>query len=81
METLVRCYADEVDNTAIRCTLLSPGPLRTRMRMTAFPGEDPADLLPPEALVPMLLDLVIQDGEPPLEASFAAWRAGRDTPD
>ena len=77
MEALVRCYADEVDTTAIRCTLLNPGPLRTRMRMTAFPGEDPADLLPPQALVPMVLELVGPGAQPPLEASFPAWRAGQ----
>ena len=74
MESLVQVYADEVDTTAIRCTLLSPGPLRTRMRMQAFPGEDPADLTPPEALVPLLLELVAPGGEPPLRASFPAWR-------
>ena len=74
MESLVQVYADEVEGTAIRCTLLSPGPLRTRMRMQAFPGEDPADLTPPEALVPMLLDLVQPGGDPPLRASFTAWQ-------
>ncbi len=74
MESLVQVYADEVDTTAIRCTLLSPGPLRTRMRMQAFPGEDPADLTPPEALVLLLLDLVKPGGEPPLRVSFPTWR-------
>ncbi len=74
MESLVQVYADEVDTTAIRCTLLGPGPLRTRMRMQAFPGEDPADLTPPEALVPLLLELVKPGGEPPLRVSFPAWR-------
>ena len=75
MEALVQVYADEVDATAIRCTLLSPGPLRTRMRMQAFPGEDPAELTPPEALVPLLLDLVKPGGDPPLRVSFPVWRA------
>ena len=81
MEALVQVYADEVDVTAIRCTLLSPGPLRTRMRMQAFPGEDPADLTPPEALVPMVLDLVRPDGAPPLRASFTDWRRRRASDD
>jgi NAD(P)-dependent dehydrogenase (short-subunit alcohol dehydrogenase family) len=58
MEAIVRTYADETDNTPIRCTLVSPGPMRTRMRMAAFPGEDPADLPPPENIVPMMLELV-----------------------
>ena len=77
MESLVQVYADEVDTTAVRCTLLSPGPLRTRMRMQAFPGEDPADLTPPEALVPLLLELVAPGAEPPLRVSFPAWRHQR----
>jgi NAD(P)-dependent dehydrogenase (short-subunit alcohol dehydrogenase family) len=75
METLVRVYADEMETTGVRCTLLNPGPLRTRMRMQAFPGEDPADLTPPEALVPLVLDLVSPGREPPPYASFADWRA------
>ena len=74
MEALVQVYADEVEDTPIRCTLLSPGPLRTRMRMQAFPGEDPADLTPPDALVPLLLDLVKPGGDPPLRVSFPSWR-------
>ena len=80
MESLVQVYADEVDATPIRCTLLSPGPLRTRMRMSAFPGEDPADLTPPEALVPMVLELLTPGIEPPLRASFTAWRQKRQPP-
>jgi NAD(P)-dependent dehydrogenase (short-subunit alcohol dehydrogenase family) len=74
MEALVKVYADEMETTRVRCTLLSPGPLRTRMRMAAFPGEDPADLTPPEALVPMLIDLLTPGREPPAYASFADWR-------
>ncbi len=81
MESLVQVYADEADTTAIRCTLLSPGPLRTRMRMQAFPGEDPADLTPPEALVPLLLELVTPGHEPPLRVSFPAWRKAQDEAD
>ena len=72
MEALVQTYADEVESTPIRCTLLSPGPLRTRMRMQAFPGEDPMDLPPPEALTPMVLELLASGAEPPLRASFPA---------
>ena len=79
MEALVRCYADETDASAIRCTLLSPGPLLTRMRMTAFPGEDPADLTPPEALIPLVLELVTPGRAPPLYASFPEWQGQRGT--
>lgn len=67
MEALVRTYADEMEHTAVRCALLSPGPMRTRMRAQAFPGEDPAELPPPEALAPLALELARADREPPQE--------------
>ena len=77
MEALVQTYADETDSTPIRCTLLSPGPLRTRMRMQAFPGEDPAELTPPEALIPLVLELASPGAEPPPRVGFPAWRNAR----
>ncbi len=78
MEALVRCYADEVEHTPVRCALLSPGPMRTRMRMSAFPGEDPADLAPPEEIVPLVVELARSDREPPKEVvNFPAWRAAQ----
>ena len=36
---------------------VNPGPLRTRMRATAMPGEDPETLKTPEELSPKLLEL------------------------
>ena len=50
LDGLIKCYADEVENTAIRVNLLSPGATRTRMRAAAFPGEDPETLKTPEAI-------------------------------
>jgi NAD(P)-dependent dehydrogenase (short-subunit alcohol dehydrogenase family) len=51
LEALVRTYADEVANTAVRINMINPGPTRTRMRAQAFPGEDPATLKTPEDVV------------------------------
>jgi NAD(P)-dependent dehydrogenase (short-subunit alcohol dehydrogenase family) len=48
LEALVRTYADEVANTAVRVNMVNPGPIRTRMRAQAFPGEDPNTLRTPE---------------------------------
>ncbi len=73
---LVRVYADECAHTPVRCTLLDPGPLRTRMRAAAFPGEDPADLQPPEAVLPMLMDVLRTDRDPPAVARLREWSAG-----
>lgn len=58
LEALVKTYAHEVASTAIKVNILNPGPVRTTMRQRAFPGENPATLPEPEALVPLFLDLV-----------------------
>lgn len=57
-EAIVRAYAEEVAFTGVRVNLLSPGPVRTRMRADAFPGEDPMSLPPPEAIAPLVLELL-----------------------
>jgi NAD(P)-dependent dehydrogenase (short-subunit alcohol dehydrogenase family) len=58
LEALVKTYAHEVASTPMKVNLLNPGPVRTTMRQRAFPGENPATLPEPEALVPLFLDLV-----------------------
>jgi NAD(P)-dependent dehydrogenase (short-subunit alcohol dehydrogenase family) len=58
LESLALTYAAECDGTKVRANLLNPGPLRTRMRAHAFPGEDPQSLEPPEAVVPLILELL-----------------------
>jgi NAD(P)-dependent dehydrogenase (short-subunit alcohol dehydrogenase family) len=70
LENLVTTWADEIAHTPVRTVLLSPGPMRTRMRAQAFPGEDPETLPPPEAIVPTVLDLVRPDVEPPAYVAF-----------
>jgi NAD(P)-dependent dehydrogenase (short-subunit alcohol dehydrogenase family) len=44
LEAMVRTYAAEVATTHLRVNCFSPGPVRTRMRATAMPGEDPQTL-------------------------------------
>jgi NAD(P)-dependent dehydrogenase (short-subunit alcohol dehydrogenase family) len=57
LETLVRVWANETATTGIRVNLFSPGPIRTKMRATVMPGEDPLTLDTPaqvaEFIVPM----------------------------
>ncbi|MBR0870893.1 SDR family NAD(P)-dependent oxidoreductase [Bradyrhizobium tropiciagri] len=57
LDALVRSWAKETANTALRVNLFSPGPIRTRMRAQVFPGEDPMTLDTPdmaaEFIVPM----------------------------
>jgi len=57
LEALVRVWAHETASTPIRVNLFNPGPIRTRMRASVFPGEDPMTLNTPEQaaayIVPM----------------------------
>jgi NAD(P)-dependent dehydrogenase (short-subunit alcohol dehydrogenase family) len=58
LEAIVLTYAAECAGTAVAANLLNPGPLRTRMRQKAMPGEDPETLDPPEAVCPLILELL-----------------------
>ena len=58
LEALVLTYAAECNGTKVCANLFNPGPLRTRMRQKAMPGEDPATLKPPEAVAPVILKLL-----------------------
>ncbi|MBM3509405.1 MAG: SDR family NAD(P)-dependent oxidoreductase [Alphaproteobacteria bacterium] len=57
LEAMVRVYAAEVATSAVRVNLLDPGPVRTRMRAQAFPGEDPATLPSPDSVAARFVDL------------------------
>jgi len=67
LETLARVWAHETERTPLRVNLFSPGPIRTRMRATVFPGEDPETLDTPEQaaefIVPMCLPSWIETGK------------------
>ena len=54
---LVRIYAAEIAKTHVRANLIDPGPLRTRLRARAFPGEDPNSLPPPQSVADLFLEL------------------------
>ncbi len=61
LEALVRAWAAEVRRTPLRVNLFDPGPMRTRFRRAAYPGE-PADAAPPpEAVLPALIPLLLPD--------------------
>jgi NAD(P)-dependent dehydrogenase (short-subunit alcohol dehydrogenase family) len=57
LDMLVGIYAAEIAKTRVRANLIDPGPLRTRLRARAFPGEDPNSLPPPESVADLFLDL------------------------
>lgn len=58
LESLALTYAEECSTTNVKVNLLSPGAIRTGMRAKAMPGEDPQTLPPPEALVPLIVELL-----------------------
>ena len=59
LEVLARTYAAETVSTAVRVNLFNPGATRTRMRAAAMPGEDPAELKPPEPVAERILELCL----------------------
>lgn len=74
MEALVRTYALEVAHTPLRLSIMNPGPIRTRMRAEAFPGEDPMTLPAPEEVAPLIVELSLPDREPPAKVvQFYEW--------
>lgn len=58
-EHLARSWAAEVANTPLRVNLYDPGPVATRLRMVAMPGEDQARLPQPADLAPEIAALCL----------------------
>src|SRR5580658_2479971 len=56
---LVLTWAGEVAFTKLRVNLFDPGPMRTRLRASAFPGEDPASVPPPDGAAAVLAALCL----------------------
>ncbi|MFN4162689.1 MAG: SDR family NAD(P)-dependent oxidoreductase, partial [Stenotrophomonas sp.] len=75
-EVLMKCWADEIESTPIRLSIVDPGRMRTQMRGQAYPGEDPMTLPHPSEIGPMIVDLVRPDRTPPLTVSFRDWSSG-----
>jgi NAD(P)-dependent dehydrogenase (short-subunit alcohol dehydrogenase family) len=59
LETLARTYAAETASTNVRVNLFAPGPIRTRMRAQAMPGEDPMTLETPEKVAEKIVELCL----------------------
>src|SRR5438128_686269 len=59
--TLARVWAQETAATPIRVNLFNPGPIRTRMRATVFPGEDPLTLDTPDQAAAFIVPMCAPD--------------------
>jgi len=62
LETVARTWAAEVGGiTKLRVNLVDPGPMRTRLRAQAFPGEDASKLPLPESRTDAFVELAAAD--------------------
>ena len=57
LEALVFTWAQETAKTNLRINLIDPGGVRTIMRATAFPGEDPMSLPAPDEITDVFVEL------------------------
>ncbi|MFC0633168.1 SDR family NAD(P)-dependent oxidoreductase [Brevundimonas balnearis] len=76
-EALIGCWADEIENTPIRATILDPGRLRTQLRGQAYPGEDPMSVPPASDIGPLIVELARPDRTPPARVSLKEWLKDR----
>ncbi len=67
LETLVQCYAQEIEYSTLRVNIIYPGAMRTHMRAKAMPGEDQSTLTSPQDIAQKCLPLLdiscTQNGE------------------
>ena len=64
-EGLMQTLADELGAISpVRTFAVNPGGTRTAMRASAYPGEDPADVPPPEDHMPLYRFLMSEASEP-----------------
>lgn len=61
LDALVKSWANEQKNTALKINLYSPGPVRTAMRAQAMPGEDPQNLPTAEEIALQIVTLCAPD--------------------
>jgi NAD(P)-dependent dehydrogenase (short-subunit alcohol dehydrogenase family) len=74
-EALMKCWADEIESTNIRASIVDPGRMRTQLRAQAYPGEEPETVIHPSAIGPLMVELARGDREPALEVKFRDWSA------
>ena len=59
VELTARIYAAETATTPLRVNVFNPGPIRTRMRAQAMPGEDPLTLDTPDNVARKIVELCL----------------------
>lgn len=59
LNTMVQTWAAENMTTNLRVNLFTPGPVRTRMRAQAMPGEDPNTLTAPDQVAEKIVEMCL----------------------
>jgi len=59
LEAMLRTYAKETQESPIHAYLIDPGALRTDMRATAFPGENPQTVPAPDFAATRIVDYFV----------------------
>jgi len=57
LEAMVKTWAEEMTETSLKINLINPGAVRTTMRASAYPGEDPMALPAPEDITEVFVKL------------------------
>lgn len=58
LESLVKSYACELNETNVKACLINPGPMSTNLRRNAFPGEDQSNLQTPETVAQKIIKVL-----------------------
>jgi NAD(P)-dependent dehydrogenase (short-subunit alcohol dehydrogenase family) len=58
LEVIVSIYAAEMKSTPVKVNMINPGPLATKLRAQAFPGEDVSTLKTPGDFAPAVIDML-----------------------
>lgn len=61
LETMALTWALEAQNSSLKVNLIDPGPVATRLRAEAYPGEDRASLADPSTVTDAFLALATAD--------------------
>jgi len=61
LDALVRAYAAETATTNLRVNAFNPGPTRTRMYASGWPGADQSKLAPPEDVAKTIVPLCLPE--------------------
>lgn len=59
LDALARSYASETEDTHVRVMLCNPGPLRTELRASIAPDEDPMSLRTPSDFAPKVVEMCL----------------------